>query len=208
MSILVLLRHGESEWNLENRFTGWKNINLSEKGILEAKEAGKRIKDSKINIDKVYSSELKRANDTAEISMKEAQYQHLFKDNKLLMIKNVALNERDYGNLTGLNKKETAEKFGKEQVQIWRRSFDVNPPGGESLKDVLLRVKPYYEEVIKNDLEKNTNVLLSAHGNSLRALFIVLNIYSKENISKAEIPTGKPYFIEFEKNNILNNYYL
>ena len=208
MSILVLLRHGESEWNLENRFTGWKNINLSEKGILEAKEAGKRIKDSKINIDKVYSSELKRANDTAEISMKEAQYQHLFKDNKLLMIKNVALNERDYGNLTGLNKKETAEKFGKEQVQIWRRSFDVNPPGGESLKDVLLRVKPYYEEVIKNDLEKNTNILLSAHGNSLRALFIVLNIYSKENISKAEIPTGKPYFIEFEKNNILNNYYL
>ena len=208
MSILVLLRHGESEWNLENRFTGWKNINLSEKGILEAKEAGKRIKDSKINIDKVYSSELKRANDTAEISMKEAQYHHLFKDNKLLMIKNFALNERDYGNLTGLNKKETAEKFGKEQVQIWRRSFDVNPPGGESLKDVLLRVKPYYEEVIKNDLEQNTNILLSAHGNSLRALFIVLNIYSKENISKAEIPTGKPYFIEFEKNNILNNYYL
>ena len=208
MSILVLLRHGESEWNLENRFTGSKNVDLSEKGILEAKEAGKRIKDSKINIDKVYSSDLKRANDTAEISMKEAQYQHLFKDNKLLMIKNVALNERDYGNLTGLNKKETAEKFGKEQVQIWRRSFDVNPPGGESLKDVLLRVKPYYEEVIKNDLEKNTNILLSAHGNSLRALFIVLNIYSKENISKAEIPTGKPYFIEFEKNNILNNYYL
>ena len=208
MSILVLLRHGESEWNLENRFTGWKNINLSEKGILEAKEAGKRIKDSKINIDKVYSSELKRANDTAEISMKEAQYHHLFKNNKLLMIKNVALNERDYGNLTGLNKKETAEKFGKEQVQIWRRSFDVNPPGGESLKDVLLRVKPYYEEVIKNDLEKNTNVLLSAHGNSLRALFIVLNIYSKKDIAKAEIPTGKPYFIEFENNNILNNYYL
>ena len=137
MNKLVLLRHGQSQWNLENRFTGWKDIELSENGILEAKESGKIIKEKKIPIDIVYSSGLKRAIDTAIIAMKEANYDHLFNNGELIIIKNTAVNERDYGELTGLNKKETAEKYGKEQVHIWRRSYDFNPPGGESLKMLL-----------------------------------------------------------------------
>ena len=142
MSKLVLLRHGQSQWNLENRFTGWKDIGLSEKGVLEAKESGRIIKEKKIPIDAVYSSELKRANDTAIIAMKEANYDHLFNDGDLIMTKNKAVNERDYGDLTGLNKQETAEKYGKEQVHIWRRSYDVHPPGGESLRNIPIRFPP------------------------------------------------------------------
>ncbi len=208
MNKFVLLRHGQSQWNLENRFTGWKDIKLSEKGILEAKESGKLIKENKISIDKVYSSELKRANDTAIIAMKEANYDHLFNNGELIMTKNIAVNERDYGDLTGLNKQETAEKYGKEQVHIWRRSYDVNPPGGESLKNVVERVKPYFESTIKKDLEDDKNILLSAHGNSLRALFLILNFYNTETISSAEIPTGKPFIIEYENNKITNTYFL
>ena len=195
MSKLVLLRHGQSQWNLENRFTGWKDIELSENGILEAKESGRLIKEKKIPIDVVYSSGLKRAIDTAIIAMKEANYDHLFNNGELIIIKNIAVNERDYGDLTGLNKKETAEKYGKEQVHIWRRSYDVNPPGGESLKNVVERVKPYFENTMKKDLENRKNILLSAHGNSLRALFLILNFYTAETISTAEIPTGKPFII-------------
>ncbi len=208
MNKFVLLRHGQSQWNLENRFTGWKDIKLSEKGILEAKESGKLIKENKISIDKVYSSELKRANDTAIIAMKEANYDHLFNNGELIMTKNIAVNERDYGDLTGLNKQETAEKYGKEHVHIWRRSYDVNPPGGESLKNVVERVKPYFESTIKKDLEDDKNILLSAHGNSLRALFLILNFYNTETISSAEIPTGKPFIIEYENNKITNTYFL
>ena len=208
MNKFVLLRHGQSQWNLENRFTGWKDIKLSEKGILEAKESGKLIKENKISIDIVYSSELKRANDTAIIAMKEANYDHLFNNGELIMTKNIAVNERDYGDLTGLNKQETAEKYGKEQVHIWRRSYDVNPPGGESLKNVVERVKPYFESTIKKDLEDEKNILLSAHGNSLRALFLILNFYNTETISSAEIPTGKPFIIEYENNKITNKYFL
>ena len=208
MSKLVLLRHGQSQWNLENRFTGWKDIELSENGILEAKESGRLIKDKKIPIDIVYSSGLKRAIDTAIIAMKEANYDHLFNNGELIIIKNIAVNERDYGDLTGLNKKETAEKYGKEQVHIWRRSYDVNPPGGESLKNVVERVKPYFENTIKKDLENRKNILLSAHGNSLRALFLILNFYTAETISTAEIPTGKPFIIEYENNKITNKYFL
>ena len=208
MSKLVLLRHGQSQWNLENRFTGWKDIGLSEKGVLEAKESGRLIKEKKILIDAVYSSKLKRANDTAIIAMKEANYDHLFNDGELIMTKNKAVNERDYGDLTGLNKKETAEKYGKEQVHIWRRSYDVQPPGGESLKNVVERVKPYFENTIKKDLEDEKNILLSAHGNSLRALFLILNFYTIETISTAEIPTGKPFIIEYENKKITNKYFL
>ena len=208
MSKLVLLRHGQSQWNLENRFTGWKDIELSEKGILEAKESGRFIKEKKIPIDMVYSSGLKRAIDTAIIAMKEANYDHLFNNGELIIIKNIAVNERDYGDLTGLNKKETAEKYGKEQVHIWRRSYDVNPPGGESLKNVVERVKPYFENTMKKDLENRKNILLSAHGNSLRALFLILNFYTAETISTAEIPTGKPFIIEYENNKISNKYFL
>ena len=208
MSKLVLLRHGQSQWNLENRFTGWKDIELSENGILEAKESGRLIKENKIPIDIVYSSGLKRAIDTAIIAMKEANYDHLFNNGELIIIKNIAVNERDYGDLTGLNKKETAEKYGKEQVHIWRRSYDVNPPGGESLKNVVERVKPYFENTMKKDLENRKNILLSAHGNSLRALFLILNFYTAETISTAEIPTGKPFIIEYENNKITNKYFL
>ena len=208
MSKLVLLRHGQSQWNLENRFTGWKDIELSENGILEAKESGRLIKEKKIPIDIVYSSGLKRAIDTATIAMKEANYDHLFNNGELILIKNIAINERDYGDLTGLNKQETAKKYGKEQVHIWRRSYDVNPPGGESLKNVVERVKPYFENTIKNDLEDEKNILLSAHGNSLRALFLILNFYTAETISTAEIPTGKPFIIEYESNKITDKYFL
>ena len=208
MNKLVLLRHGQSQWNLENRFTGWKDIELSENGISEAKESGRLIKEKKIPIDIVYSSVLKRAIDTAAIAMKEANYDHLFNNGELIIIKNIAVNERDYGDLTGLNKKETAEKYGKEQVHIWRRSYDVNPPGGESLKNVVERVKPYFENTMKKDLEDEKNILLSAHGNSLRALFLILNFYTAETISTAEIPTGKPFIIEYENNKITNKYFL
>jgi len=208
MSKLVLLRHGQSQWNLENRFTGWKDIELSEKGILEAKESGRFIKEKKIPIDKVYSSGLKRAIDTAIIAMKEANYDHLFNNGELIIIKNIAVNERDYGDLTGLNKQETAEKYGKEQVHIWRRSYDVNPPGGESLKNVVERVKPYFENTIKKDLDNRKNILLSAHGNSLRALFLILNFYTAETISTAEIPTGKPFIIEYVNKKITKKYFL
>ena len=140
--------------------------------------------------------------------MKEANYDHLFNNGELILIKNTAVNERDYGDLTGLNKKETAEKYGKEQVHIWRRSYDVNPPGGESLKNVVERVKPYFENIMKKDLEDKKNILLSAHGNSLRALFLILDFYNKETISTAEIPTGKPFIIEYENNKINNKYFL
>ena len=208
MSKLVLLRHGQSQWNLENRFTGWKDIELSENGILEAKESGRLIKEKKIPIDIVYSSGLKRAIDTATIAMKEANYDHLFNNGELIIIKNIAVNERDYGDLTGLNKKETAEKYGKEQVHIWRRSYDVNPPGGESLKNVVERVKPYFENTMKKDLENRKNILLSAHGNSLRALFLILNFFTSETISSAEIPTGKPFIIEYDNNKITKKYFL
>ena len=208
MSKLVLLRHGQSQWNLENRFTGWKDIELSKNGILEAKDSGRLIKEKKVPIDVVYSSGLKRAIDTATIAMKEANYDHLFNNGELIITKNIAVNERDYGDLTGLNKKETAEKYGKEQVHIWRRSYDVNPPGGESLKNVVERVKPYFENTIKKDLENKKNILLSAHGNSLRALFLILNFYTAETISTAEIPTGKPFIIEYENNKITNKYFL
>ena len=208
MSKLVLLRHGQSQWNLENRFTGWKDIGLSEKGVLEAKESGRLIKENKIPIESVYSSVLKRANETAIIAMKEANYDHLFNNDELVIIKNIAVNERDYGDLTGLNKQETAEKYGKEQVHIWRRSYDVQPPGGESLKNVVERVKPYFENTIKKDLIDERNILLSAHGNSLRALFLVLNIFTIETISTAEIPTGKPFIIEYENNKITKKYFL
>jgi len=208
MNKLVLLRHGQSQWNLENRFTGWKDIELSENGILEAKESGRLIKEKKIPIDIVYSSGLKRAIDTAIIAMKEANYDHLFNNGELIIIKNIAVNERDYGDLTGLNKQETAEKYGKEQVHIWRRSYDVNPPGGESLKNVVERVKPYFENTMKKDLENRKNILLSAHGNSLRALFLILTFYTAEKISTAEIPTGKPFIIEYENNKITKKYFL
>ena len=149
MNKLILLRHGQSQWNLENRFTGWKNVPLTQKGEVEAKKAGELIKKHNITIDRVFSSVLERANRTAEICIKTAELNNLLQNNNALMTCSENLNERDYGDLVGLNKQETADKFGKEQVHIWRRSYDTPPPNGESLKDVVERVSPYFKENIK-----------------------------------------------------------
>ena len=208
MNKLILLRHGQSQWNLENRFTGWKNVQLTEKGESEAKKAGELIKKHKINIDKVFSSVLDRANKTAEIAIKNAELNNLLENNKLVMTRSEKLNERDYGDLVGLNKQETANKFGKEQVHIWRRSYDTPPPNGESLKDVVERVSPYFEEKIKPLLKKGENILIAAHGNSLRAMMIELGMYKPEEISFIELPTGSPLCINLVKGKLVDFQYL
>jgi len=193
MSYLVLMRHGESQWNRENRFTGFTDVDLNETGIMEAKRAGQELKG--IKFDKVYTSTLKRAYNTAQIALAEA-------GQLPPMVKHDDLRERDYGDLTGLNKDETRKKFGEEQVHIWRRSYDVPPPGGESLKDVVERVQPYYEQHILPDLRKGKNILLAAHGNTLRAMLIILGENTPENINGAEIATGVPLTFEFDGSSI------
>ena len=208
MNKLILLRHGQSQWNLENKFTGWKNVPLTEKGEMEAKKAGELIKKNKIHIDFIFSSVLERANKTAEIAIKEANLQNLINDNKLILTKHKDLNERDYGDLVGLNKEETANKFGKEQVHIWRRSYDTPPPNGESLKDVVERVSPYFKKNIKPLLDQNNNVLIAAHGNSLRAMMIELGMYKPEEISSIELPTGSPLCINLEGSKLVDFFYL
>jgi len=164
MNKLVLLRHGQSQWNLENKFTGWKDVPLTEKGINEANNAGLLLKKNNIKIDKIFSSVLERANKTAEIAIKASEIENLHKNGLLIYEKDQRLNERDYGDLVGLNKTETAEKFGKEQVHIWRRSYDTPPPNGESLKDVVDRVSPYFREIIQPFILDKKNVLIAAHG--------------------------------------------
>ena len=208
MNKLILLRHGQSQWNLENRFTGWKNVPLTEKGELEAKKAGQLIKKHKIYIDNVFSSILERANKTAEIALKESGSLNLWENDKLIIIRDEKLNERDYGDLVGLNKLETAEKFGQEQVQIWRRSFDTPPPNGESLKDVVDRVSPYFRKNIKPLLDQNKNILIAAHGNSLRAMMIELGMYESEEISSIELPTGSPLCINLNGVRLIDFFYL
>lgn len=208
MNKLILLRHGQSQWNLENRFTGWKNVPLTEKGEAEAKNAGELIKKYNISIDKVFSSVLERANRTAEIAIKQAELNNLFENNKLIMTCSKKLNERDYGDLVGLNKQETAEKFGKDQVHIWRRSYDTPPPNGESLKDVVQRVSPYFKEKIKPFIDKGENILIAAHGNSLRAMMIELYMYKPEEISSIELPTGSPLCINLDKGRLVDFKYL
>ncbi|MBD1147952.1 2,3-diphosphoglycerate-dependent phosphoglycerate mutase [Pelagibacterales bacterium SAG-MED31] len=208
MNKLILLRHGQSQWNLENRFTGWKNVPLTEKGEYEAKKAGELIKKHQINIDRVFSSVLERANRTAEIAIKQAGLNNLFESNKWLIVKSDKLNERDYGDLVGLNKQETADKFGKDQVHIWRRSYDTPPPNGESLKDVVERVSPYFRENIKPFIEKGKNILIAAHGNSLRAMMIELEMYKPEEISSIELPTGTPLCINLNQGRLVDFKYL
>ena len=208
MNKLILLRHGQSQWNLENKFTGWKNVPLTEKGEMEAKKAGELIKKNKIHIDFIFSSVLERANKTAEIAIKEAKLQNLINNNKLILTKHEDLNERDYGDLVGLNKEETANKFGKEQVHIWRRSYDTSPPNGESLKDVVERVSPYFKKNIKPLLVQNNNILIAAHGNSLRAMMIELGMYKPEEISSIELPTGSPLCINLEGSQLVDFFYL
>jgi len=201
MSNLVIVRHGQSQWNLENRFTGWVDIDLSPLGEEEAHEAGKKLKGYKF--DKAFTSALIRAQKTLEIILSE------MKVNNLPIEKDKALNERMYGDLQGLNKDETRKEFGDEQVRLWRRSYDVAPPNGESLKDTAARVLPYYEEKIKPELKSGKNILIVAHGNSLRALVMFLEKLSKEEIVNTEIPTGVPklYVLDNELN-ILDSKYL
>lgn len=208
MNKLILLRHGQSQWNLENRFTGWKNVPLTEKGEVEAKKAGELIRKHNISIDIVFSSVLERANRTAEIAIKKAELNNLLENNKIIMTSSEKLNERDYGDLVGLNKQETADKFGKDQVHIWRRSYDTPPPNGESLKDVVERVSPYFKEKIKPLTDKGENILIAAHGNSLRAMMIELGMYEPEEISNIELPTGSPLCINLDQRRLLDYKYL
>ena len=208
MNKLILLRHGQSQWNLENRFTGWKNVPLTEKGEAEAKKAGELIRKHNISIDRVFSSVLERANRTAEIAIKKAELNNLLENNKIIMTCSEKLNERDYGDLVGLNKQETADKFGKDQVHIWRRSYDTPPPNGESLKDVVERVSPYFKENIKPLIDKGENILIAAHGNSLRAMMIELGMYKSEEISNIELPTGSPLCINLDQGKLVDFKYL
>lgn len=184
MAILVLLRHGQSVWNLENKFTGWVNVDLSDKGREEAVKAGDKLKG--FHFDYAYSSNLKRAQETLFLALNEAGIKNVPTEF------NEALNERMYGDLQGLNKAETAKKFGEEQVHQWRRSYDIAPPNGESLKDTAERVIPYFEKEIVPKLMEGKNVIIAAHGNSLRALIMFLEHLSPEEITNFEIATGVP----------------
>ena len=188
MARLILLRHGESQWNLENRFTGWVDVPLSPRGIQEAKDAGEKLRS--FTFDRAFTSVLARANETMRLAL-EAIGQ-----TGIPVEKDKALNERMYGELQGLNKDETAKKYGDAQVKIWRRSYDVRPPGGESLKDTAERVLPYYEQTIKPYLLKGDTILVAAHGNSLRALIMELEQLSREQVLELNIPTGAPLLYE------------
>ena len=195
MSDLILIRHGQSVWNAANRFTGWTDVELSEVGVSEAEEAGRILSSHRIDV--VHTSDLIRAQRTAEIimSLNESSEGYSTKSDW-------RLNERNYGSLQGLNKAETAEKFGAEQVHIWRRSFDVAPPDGESLEMTAERTIPYFEEEILPDLQAGKGVLVSAHGNSLRSIVMHIEGISPEDIVSLEIQTGSPMFYEFESGEI------
>jgi 2,3-bisphosphoglycerate-dependent phosphoglycerate mutase len=184
--LLVLVRHGQSEWNLQNLFTGWRDVDLTEKGVTEARNAGRKLKALGVTFDIAYTSDLKRAQNTLSLILEEMG------QSSLQVIRNVALNERDYGDLSGLNKDDARKKWGEEQVHIWRRSYDVAPPGGESLKDTLARTLPYYVTEILPRVLRGERVLVAAHGNSLRALVMVLDRLSPEGIIKRELATGVP----------------
>ena len=225
---LILLRHGQSEWNLENKFTGWIDVNLTKKGILEARKAGSLILEKNIDIDMAYCSYLKRAIDTCSICLKEMRFE------KVKTNFEWRLNERHYGSLQGLNKSDTAKKYGEDQVLKWRRSYDYPPPkmrlnddrhpandklyknidpkllpSSESLKDTLRRVEPLLLGEILEKIKNDLNVLVVAHGNSLRAILKIIKKISDEEIIKLNIPTGAPYIIEFDENlSIINEEYL
>ena len=190
MALLVLVRHGESQWNLENRFTGWVDVPLTETGRQEAARAGELLRD--IRFDRAYTSVLQRAIETLDIILRAIG------QTDLPIEKSEALNERHYGNLQGLNKAETAEQFGAEQVHIWRRSYDVAPPGGESLKDTAARTLPYYEGVIAPRVRAGENVLVAAHGNSLRSIVMQLDQLSREQVLELNIPTGVPIIYDMD----------
>ncbi|MGL4395114.1 MAG: 2,3-bisphosphoglycerate-dependent phosphoglycerate mutase [Hyphomicrobium sp.] len=185
-NVLVLVRHGESEWNRLNLFTGWRNPDLTDKGVIEARVAGRLIKHEGIRFDVAFTSELKRAQHTLDIMLSELN------QSNVPTIRDKRLNERDYGELSGLNKDEARKKWGENQVMLWRRSFDIPPPGGESLKDTLDRVAPYYHDTIWPEIVKGKNVIVAAHGNSLRALMMILEGLSGDEILRREFQTGAP----------------
>ena len=189
MSYLVLVRHGQSEWNAKNLFTGWKDPDLTELGIEEANKAGSYLKELNIKFDVMFTSNLIRAQKTGDIILKAI-------NQTPQIIKNLALNERNYGDLSGLNKDDARERWGEKQVHIWRRSFDVPPPGGESLKNTAERVLPYFDEVIMPEVLKVKNILVAAHGNSLRSLVVKLDGLSADEVVALEIPTGAPIVYE------------
>jgi 2,3-bisphosphoglycerate-dependent phosphoglycerate mutase len=195
---LILVRHGQSEWNAKNLFTGWKDPGLTDQGVSEAKNAGKLILEQKIEFDVMYTSMLSRAQKTGDIIL------GILNHKEIPIIKNEALNERHYGSLAGLNKDDARKKWGDEQVHIWRRSFDMPPPDGESLKDTADRVLPYFETEIMPKVISGSSVLIAAHGNSLRALIMKLDSISPEDIVKLEIPTGAPIQYEFTPDGIVD----
>ena len=195
MTILVLIRHGQSVWNATNRFTGWTDVELSEKGEIEAATAGEQLAD--VRFDVVHTSALIRAQRTAEIVMSKNRV-----SGEIPTKQDERLNERHYGDLQGLNKAETAEIHGAEQVHIWRRSFDVPPPGGESLEMTAERTIPYFVEEIIPDLGSGMNVLVAAHGNSLRSIVMHIEAISPEDITSLEIPTGVPMYYKFDDGKI------
>ncbi len=200
MSKLICVRHGQSLWNKDNKFTGWVDVDLSDQGISEAEIAGELLKNFKFDI--VFTSILKRAINTADIILSR-------NESKPEIIRDKALNERHYGELQGLNKAEIGEKVGAEQLHIWRRSYDIAPPEGESLKDTQERVIPYYENEILPMIKAGKNILISAHGNSLRALAMHLENISKDDISEINIPTGQPYVYELDdKFNFISKKYI
>lgn len=185
-NVLVLVRHGQSEWNAKNLFTGWKDVGLTQLGVEEARSAGEKLKKAGHHFDIAYTSNLIRAQKTLTLILEE-----LGQDG-LETIRDVALNERDYGDLVGLNKAETAEKFGADQVHIWRRSYDVAPPGGESLKDTAARTLPYFDANILPRVLAGENVIVSAHGNSLRAIVMQLDGLSEDEVTRLNLATGAP----------------
>lgn len=184
--LLVLVRHGQSEWNLKNLFTGWRDVDLTEQGVAEAKAAGKRLKAHGIAFDVAYTSVLKRAQRTLGLVLNEMG------QSAIPVHRDKALNERDYGDLNGLNKDDARKKWGEEQVHIWRRSYDTPPPGGESLKDTVARALPYYVQNILPGVLRGERTLVAAHGNSLRALIMVLENHTPESIIARELATGVP----------------
>lgn len=192
MAKLVLLRHGQSTWNLENKFTGWVDVDLTPQGEAEAEEAGKKIALAGIHIDQAFTSVLKRAIETLELCL------HAAGQTGIPVEYDQALNERHYGDLQGLNKAETAEKFGEAQVKLWRRSYSVRPPNGESLEDTSKRTLPYFEAKIIPALKAGKSVLISAHGNSLRAIVMRLDSLSEEEVLALNIPNGVPIVYDFD----------
>lgn len=192
--LLVLVRHGQSEWNLQNLFTGWRDVGLTEKGVAEARAAGRQLKALGLRFDIAFTSALTRAQRTLDLMLEELGQR------SISVLRDQALNERDYGDLSGLNKDDARRKWGEEQVHVWRRSYDVAPPGGESLKDTAARVLPYYVQEILPRVLRGERTLVSAHGNSLRALVMVLDHLSPQEIVKRELATGVPLIYRLNAN--------